>query len=80
MEEKYLVGDILSQVNGSLTTYANAIAQTENMGLRQALTQIRNNCETFQYDLFKVAKQKGYYIPAETAKPEEITTVKNLFN
>ena len=80
MEEKYLVSDILNQVNSSLTNYASAIAQTENPELRQTLQQIRNGDETFQYELFKVAEQKRYYTPAEKAKPEEIDTVKNLFN
>ena len=80
MEEKYLVSDILSQINSSLSTYANAISQTENPELRQTFQQLRNNCETFQYELFKVAEQKRYYTPAEVAKPEEINTVKSLFN
>ena len=47
------------------------------MQLRQTLQQIRNSDETFQYDLFKIAEAKGYYKPATTATPEQITTVKN---
>ena len=77
MQEKEMVNDLLSQINSSITGYANAISQTENQQLRQTLQQIRNNCETFQYDLFKLAEQKGYYQPAQQASQNEIMHVKN---
>ena len=60
MNEKIMVNDILSGVKSNLTTYQNAISETENMELRQTLQQIRNNDESFQYELFKVAQAKGY--------------------
>ena len=47
------------------------------MQLRQTIQQIRNNDESFQYELFKVAQTKGYYKPAQSATPTEILTVKN---
>lgn len=77
MEEKYMVNDVLDSVKSSLTTYQGAIAECANLQLRQTLQQIRNNNEAFQYELFKVAQSKGYYTPAQTATPAEITTVKN---
>lgn len=76
MEEKYMVNDILSNVKAGLTTYQNAIAETENMQLRQTFQSIRNSDESFQYELFRVAENKGYYIPASPATPTEIETVK----
>lgn len=77
MQEKEMVNDLLSQINSSITGYANVISQTENPQLRQTIQQIRNNCETFQYDLFKLAEQKGFYQPAQKAKEEDIMMVKN---
>ena len=77
MNEKIMVNDILSGVKSSLTTYQNAIAECENMELRQTLHQIRNNDESFQYELFKVAQAKGYYKPASKATVTEIDEVKN---
>ena len=77
MNEKIMVNDILSGVKSSLTTYQNAIAECENMELRQTLQQIRNNDESFQYELFKVAQTKGYYKPASKATVTEIDEVKN---
>ena len=77
MNEKVMVNDILSNVKSSLTAYQTAIAETENMELRQTFQQLRNNDETFQYELFKVANAKGYYKPAAKATITEIDEVKN---
>ena len=55
MEEKTMVNDILSGVKSDLTAYQTAISESENMNLRQTFQQIRNNDESFQYELFKVA-------------------------
>jgi coat F domain protein len=76
MNEKVMVNDILSGVKSSLTTYQNAISESENTELRQTLQQIRNNDESFQYELFKVAQAKGYYKPANKATVTEIDEVK----
>ena len=75
MNEKIMVNDILSGVKSNLTTYQNAISETENMELRQTLQQIRNNDESFQYELF--AQAKGYYKPAAKASVTEIDEVKS---
>ena len=74
-----MVNDVLSMINSSLAGYANIIAQTDNTGLRQTLQQIRNNDETSQFDLAKIAEQKGYYVPAVKATDTEVSTVKNQF-
>ena len=77
MDEKTMVNDILGNVKADLTSYQTAISECENMGLRQTLQQIRNNDETFQYELYKIAQTKGYYQPAQKATITEIETVKN---
>ena len=76
MDEKTMVNDILAGVKSDLTAYQTAITEAENMQLRQTLQQIRNNDESFQYELFKVAQSKGYYQPAQKATVTEIQTVK----
>ena len=77
MEEKYMVNDILENTKAGLTTYQGVISEAENMQLRQTVQQLRNNDETFQYELFKVAQLKGYYTPAEQALQADIDKVKN---
>jgi len=61
MEEKYMVNDILESSKESLKTYQGVIIEAANTNLRQALQEIRNSGESFQYDLFRVAQMKGYY-------------------
>ena len=76
MDEKSMVNDILESTKADLTTYQGVISEAANMQLRQTVQQIRNNCESFQYELFKVAETKGYYKPAQAASVTEINTVK----
>ena len=76
MDEKTMVNDILNGVKSELTTYQGVISEAENMQLRQTIQQIRNNDESFQYELFKIAQAKGYYKPAQQATVTEIQTVK----
>lgn len=77
MDEKTMVNDILEGVKSGLKTYQGVISEAENMQLRQTIQQIRNNDESFQYELFKVAQAKGYYTPAGQAPQTEIDKVKN---
>lgn len=77
MDEKTMVNDVLNGLKASLATYQGVISEAENISLRQTIQQIRNNDESFQYELFKVAQSKGYYKPAEQATVTEIQTVKN---
>ena len=77
MDEKTMVNDVLENVKASLGGYQTAISETENANLRQTFQNLRNNDESFQYELFKVAQTKGYYKPAAKATVTEISTVKN---
>lgn len=79
MNEKEMVNDILSSVNASAADYARAIVQSSNGQLRSTLQQMRDGDERFQYDLYKIAEQKGYYKPAQPASQNDMqTTLSNL--
>ena len=77
MEEKTMVNDILGNVKADLTAYQTAISESENIQLRQTFQQIRNNDESFQYELFKIAQTKGYYKPASQATQMEVDKVRS---
>lgn len=79
MQEKIMVSDALSQLNSSLENYGYMISQTANQQLRQQLIQMRNSCETSQYELYELAKNHGYYQPAAMATQEDIKAVKAIF-
>ncbi|MGX8709471.1 MAG: spore coat protein [bacterium] len=76
MQEKTMVNDALSMEKSDLTFYANAISECSNQSLRSALQQIRNKCETSQYELYKLAETKGFYKPAAQANEQEIQQIK----
>lgn len=77
MQEKEMVNDILSMMDHSLTGYASVISQASNSQFRQTIQQIRNADEQFQFQLYQVAQQKGYYKPASQAPQTDIQTVKS---
>jgi spore coat protein CotF len=77
MQEKEMVNDTLAMVNASLTGYASVISQASNAQFRQTIQQIRNADEQFQFQLYQMAEQKGYYKPASQAAQTDIQTVKS---
>ena len=79
LNEKTMVADTLTGINGELVRFGEMIAQTENPELKQTLKQFRNTCEQSQEELYKLAREKSYYVPASRATQEEVEHVKSLF-
>lgn len=80
MQEKIMVNDTLEGINSELTKYGQMIPQTENKELKQTLKQFRNSCEQSQEQLYQMAREKSYYVPASKATDEEVSHVKSLFS
>ena len=78
MNEKTMVTDALTGINGELKMFGDMIAQTENAQLKQALKQMRNQSEMSQEEIYQIARAKSYYVPAAKATPEEISHVKSV--
>lgn len=79
MQEKTMVADTLTGINGELLRYAEMIPQTENKELKNTLKQFRICCEQSQEELYQIAREKSYYVPAQKATEEEVAHVKSLF-
>lgn len=79
MNEKTMVADTLAGINGELLRFAEMIPQTENKELKTTLKQFRTACEQSQEELYQIAREKSYYVPAAKATAEEVQHVKNLF-
>ena len=79
MQEKTMVSDTLASINGELVRFGEMLPQTENKELKSALKQIRAACEQSQEQLYQIARDKSYYVPAQKATQEEIDHVKGLF-
>ncbi|MCL2189319.1 MAG: spore coat protein [Defluviitaleaceae bacterium] len=76
MSEKDIVLDVLSGVKSSLTGYATMITETANPELRQTFQQMRDGDEKFQYDLYKIASQKGYYVNSPAANEDAVNQLR----
>ena len=80
MNEKTMVVDTLTGINGELTRYGEMIPQTENPQLKQTLKQMRNQCEMLQEEIYQIARTKGYYVPASKATREEVDHVRSVLS
>ena len=58
MNEKTMVADALTGVNGELKMFGDMIPQTENKELKQCLKQIRSQCEMSQENLYQKATRE----------------------
>lgn len=75
MQEKDMVNDALSTTKASISCYTRAITECANQQLRGTLQQLRNEAEQFQYQLFQIAQQKGYYVPAPPSDANDVQQV-----
>ena len=80
MQERCMVNDVLAGIKSSLGTYAKTIAETNDPNLRQTFQQMRDGDEKFQYDLYKIAHQKGYYQPAPQADKQQCIDLKHTLS
>lgn len=78
MQEKDMVTDILSGTKASLANYAKVIVECNDQNLRKTFQQMRDSDEKFQYDLYKIAAQKGYYHPAPPANQNDVSGLKTV--
>ncbi len=76
MNEKDMVLDILTGLKASIVNYAKMITECSDLNLRQIFQQMRNEAEETQYNLYKFAEKKGYYIPSPKDTDYEIQTLK----
>ena len=80
MREKDIVNDVLAMTKAGLTCYTKTISECSNKNLRQTLQQIRGQDEQFQYQLYQIAEQKGYYQPASKASQQDVEQVRDQFS
>ena len=80
MTDKTMVSDTLAGINGELVRYGEMISQTENQQLKQTLKQMRNQCEMSQEEIYRIARARGYYVPAAKATREEVDHVRSVLS
>ncbi|GHU50511.1 hypothetical protein AGMMS49975_01690 [Clostridia bacterium] len=76
IQEKDMVLDVLTATKASIGSYAKVITECADPALRSSFQKMRDGDEKFQYDLFKIAEQKGYYTLPPTATAQEMSQIK----
>ena len=80
MTEKICVNDVLSTLNSMINMLNYSIQQANNKTFRDELITSRNNLEDLQWQVYLIAKEKQYYVPAALAGAADIEQVKNSIN
>ena len=76
MNEKEMVPDTLSTTNAVINMLNYSILQSNNKDLKDTLITYRNQLEDLQWQIYVVARDKGYYIPAAPAGMADVDAVK----
>lgn len=77
MTEKIGVNDVLATLNSTITLINYSIQQSNNKNFRDTLIASRNSLENYQWQIYLIAKEKGYYVPAAPAGVADVEQVKN---
>ncbi len=77
MTEKIGVNDVLASLNSLITLINYSIEQSNDKNFRDTLITSRNSLENYQWQIYLIAKEKGYYIPAAPAGQADIEQVKS---
>lgn len=76
MDEKQAVADTLAGVNALLNMLSYNVMQSNNKSLRDTFVTYRNQLEDLQWQIYVVARDNGYYVPAAPAGQADIDAVK----
>lgn len=76
MDEKQAVADTLAGVNALINMLTYNVMQSNNKSLRDTFVTYRNQFEDLQWQIYVVARDKGYYVPAAPAGMADIDAVK----
>ena len=77
MTEKIGVNDVLSTLNSTINMINYSIQQSNDKNFRDTLITSRNSLENYQWQIYLIAKENGYYVPAAPAGQADIEQVKN---
>lgn len=76
MNEKQAIGDTLASCNALLNMLEYSVMQSNNKSLRDSFVNYRNQFEDLQWQIYVVARDNGYYVPAAPAGQADIDAVK----
>lgn len=76
LTEKNIVLDVLGTLKSTASSYSKMILECGDMALRSEFQKQRDETEKAQYEVYKFAEKKGYYIPSATDTPMQVQQLK----
>ena len=80
MSEKVAINDLLAGLNTMINMCTYTIQQANNKNFRDIVVQKRNKLENLQWEIYVIAKSKGYYVPAAPAGQADVEAVKTAIS
>lgn len=77
MQDREIVNDLMAGAKSSINAYTMAIVETSNQQLRSTWKTLRDEAEQMHYQLYQMAEQKGYYMPAPPAHQQDVQKIKS---
>ncbi len=78
--EREMTLDALEIAKTGAVMFTQAATETSNPQLRQALLQMRAQCEQTQQRISEYAQQRMFYMPAPPAPAQDVQTVARFLN
>lgn len=79
LNDRDMALDALEAAKVGATELTKAASESSNPALRQALLQMRSQCEQAQQQLGQMAISNNWYLPAQPADHQEVTKVLQFF-
>ena len=77
MQDREIVNDLMAGAKASINAYTMAIVESSNQQLRSTWKTLRDEAEQMHYQLYQMAEQKGYYMPAPPAHQQDVQKIKS---
>ncbi|MBE3583992.1 MAG: spore coat protein [Limnochordaceae bacterium] len=78
MQDKDFASDILGSVKMHVDMFTKAAQEASTPQLRQALINLRNQCEQTQWQLFELARNNNWYQVPKQASADEVQKVASM--
>lgn len=77
MQDRDIINDLMAGTKASINSYTMAVVESSNQQLRNTWQTLRTEAEQMHYQLYQMAEQKGYYMPAPPAHNQDVQKIKS---
>ena len=77
MQDRDIINDLMGGTKASINSYTMAVVESSNQQLRSTWQTLRTEAEQMHHQLYQMAEQKGYYMPAPPAHQQDVQKIKS---